>query len=89
MPPLANGLFCGFIDPAIHVVLIPAVFTISFIAFLWAVFYYAIAGEYDEFAREMAKGLMLWSIMAFLVMAAVWGAIDVIYGWLGISSGMC
>lgn len=84
-----SSVFCGFIDPAIHVVLIPAIFTISFIAFLWAVFYYAIAGEYDEFAREMAKGLMLWSIMAFLVMAAIWGVIEVVYGWLGISSGMC
>ncbi len=83
------GIFCAYIDPAIHSIIIPAIFALSFIAFLWAVFYYAIAGEYDEYAREMSKGLMLWSIMAFLFMAALWGLVEWAYSLAGIGSGVC
>lgn len=89
MPPLVNGVFCSFVDPAIHALILPVIFCASFIAFVWAVFYYAIAGEYDEFAREMAKGLMLWSIMAFIVMAALWGIVEWIYSMVGVGSMMC
>ena len=83
------GAFCAYIDPAIHSVLIPIVFASSFIAFLWGVFYYALAGEYDEFAREMAKGLMLWSVIAFIVMVVLWGLIEWVYSTLGVGSAMC
>lgn len=84
-----NGVFCAYIDPAIHGIIIPTIFVFSFVSFLWAIFYYAIEGEYDEFAREMAKGLMLWSIMAFIVMVVIWQLVEVVYEWAGIGSGMC
>ena len=84
-----NGIFCGFIDPALHGFLIPALFSASFVAFLWAMFYYAIAGEYDEFAREMSKGLMLWAIFAFIFMIVVWGIVEWVYSAAGVGSAIC
>jgi hypothetical protein len=83
-----NGIFCSLIDPGIHGVLIPLLFCASFIAFMWGVFFYALHGEYDEYAREMSKGLMLWSIFAFLFMAAVWGIVEWIYGAVGVGSAI-
>lgn len=85
----AGMLFCQYIDPGLHGILIPLIFTASFVAFLWAVAYYAFEGEYDEYAREMSKGLMLWSILAFLFMVVVWGILEVIYDYAGLSSAVC
>lgn len=86
---LDSGIFCGVIEPALSGILIPVIFSVSFIAFLWAVFYYAIAGEYDEYARDMAKSLMLWGILAFLFMVIVWAMVGVVYDWVGVNPAMC
>jgi|GEM_PF-1612998 len=85
----AMGIFCAYIVPGINGILIPLLFLASFVSFTWGVFHYAIVGEYDEFAREMSKGLMLWSILAFIFMVIVFGIAGFAYDAVGLSAAIC
>ncbi len=64
----------GLLSYAIFGLLIPLVFTLSFIVFVWGALQYFIAGGHDEEAREKGKSLMFYGFLVLAVMAAV-GAI--------------
>ena len=64
----------------INTLLVPLVFAIAFIVFIWGVFQYFIAGGADEEKRETGKSLMLWGIIGFFVMASVWGLVNIVRG---------
>lgn len=59
-------------------VLVPLVFTIAFIVFIWGVFKYFIAGTEDAEAKQRAQHLMLYGIVGFFVMVSVWGLVGVL-----------
>lgn len=52
--------------------LIPLVFTVLFVVFLWGAFYYIIAGGHDEEAREKGKALLLYGLIGFVVLVIFW-----------------
>lgn len=64
----------GFINGT----LVPLVFAIAFLVFIWGVFKYFILGGGDEGSREEGKKLMLWGIIAFVVMVSIWGIVNII-----------
>ncbi len=64
----------------INNVLVPLVFAIAFVVFIWGVFQYFIQGGADEEKREAGKSLMLWGIIGFFVMASVWGLVNILRG---------
>lgn len=64
----------------INSVLVPLVFALAFIVFIWGVFQYFIAGGHDEEKREQGKSLMLWGIIGFFVMVSVWGLVNILRG---------
>jgi len=69
----------------INSTLVPLVFAIAFLLFLWGIFKYFIWGGGDEAKREEGKQLMLWAIIAFVVMISVWGIVKLISTGLGIN----
>jgi len=70
----------------INSVLVPLVFAIAFIVFLWGVFQYFIAGGHDEEKRETGKSLMLWGIIGFFVMVSVWGLVNILKGSVSLNN---
>ncbi|MBU1292966.1 pilin [Patescibacteria group bacterium] len=64
----------------INSVLVPVVFAIAFIVFIWGVFQYFILGGHDEEKRETGKSLMLWGIIGFFIMVSVWGLVNILRG---------
>ena len=74
-----QGLITSVIS-FINNALVPLVFAIAFIVFIWGVFQYFIAGGADEEKRETGKSLMLWGIIGFFVMASVWGLVNIVRG---------
>jgi len=64
----------------INNVLVPLIFALAFIVFIWGVFQYFIAGGHDEEKRESGKQLMLWGIIGFFVMVSVWGLVNILRG---------
>jgi hypothetical protein len=67
----------------INVVLVPVLFAVAFIVFIWGIFYYFIAGGANEEKRDQGKQLAVWGIVALFVMVSVWGLVNVLVGTFG------
>ncbi len=66
--------FKGFIDS----ILIPLVFTVALLVFLYGMFKYFIAEGGNETSRETGKKLILWSIVGFVLMVSIWGIVNML-----------
>lgn len=78
-----DSYFTGF-TTFITNILIPLVFALALLMFLWGVFQYFILGGGDSTKRADGQQLMLWGIIAFVVMVAIWGIVNLIVGGLGL-----
>ena len=58
--------------------LVPAVFAIAFLLFIWGMFKYFILGGASEDSRESGKQLMIWGVVAFVMMVSIWGIVNVV-----------
>jgi|CXWL01.1.fsa_nt_gi hypothetical protein len=76
----------GFIIDIINNVLVPVVFALAFIVFIFGVFRYFISGGHDEEARDKGKQLMFFGIIGFFVMVSVWGLVNIIVGSVGLNN---
>jgi len=63
--------------------LIPFIWAIAFIVFIWGVYTYFIAGGADEEKRSQGKQLVMWSVIAFVVMTSIWGLVNLITNTFG------
>lgn len=68
----------GFIDN----ILIPLVFTVALLVFLYGMFTYFIVQGANEQSRETGRQLMLWSVIGFVVMVSIWGIVNMLAGGL-------
>jgi NADH:ubiquinone oxidoreductase subunit 2 (subunit N) len=76
------------ITQIINGVLVPLVFAIAFVVFIWGVFQYFIAaGENDE-KRETGKKLMLYGIVGFFLMVSVWGLVNILLGTFNLNQAV-
>lgn len=64
----------------IYAVLVPLVYAVAFVTFIWGVFLYLIAGGANEEKRDQGKQLIVWGIVGFFVMVSVWGLVNVLRG---------
>ncbi len=73
----------------INNVLVPVLFAIAFIVFLWGAFQTFIVGANDEEVKTHGKNLMLWGLIGFFVMVSLWGLVNILTGTVsfGTSSG--
>lgn len=67
----------GFIDA-----LVPVIFAIAFIVFIWGIFQYFIFGGADEEKRKMGRQLAVWGIIGMAIMFSVWGLVRILTGTL-------
>jgi hypothetical protein len=65
-----------FIDHAV----VPFIFAIALVAFLWGVFQYFIAGGADEEKRKTGRSFIIWGIIGFFVMVSIWGIVNLLVG---------
>jgi len=65
-------------------VLIPLIFTLAFLFFLWNVLTFIRSS--DKTNKEEAKQRMVWGIIALFVMLGVWGIIKILSNTLGLET---
>jgi hypothetical protein len=70
----------SFVINTINNVLVPVLFAIAFIVFLWGAFKTFILGANSEEVKEQGKNLMLWGLIGFFVMVSVWGLVNILTG---------
>lgn len=68
----------SFIITIINTVLVPVLFAVAFIVFLWGAFETFIFGANSEEVKEKGKNLMLYGLIGFFVMVSIWGLVNLI-----------
>lgn len=68
--------FIAFINDFV----IPFIWALAFIVFLFGLFKYFIQGGANEEQRDQGKQLVVWGIIAFFIMTSVWGIINLLSG---------
>ena len=67
----------SFIINVINNILVPVLFAVAFIVFLWGAFKTFILGANSEEVKEQGKNLMLWGLIGFFVMVSIWGLVNI------------
>lgn len=75
-----------FIINIINHVLVPVLFAVAFIVFIWGAFKSFILGANDEGEKGEGKKLMLYGLIGFVIMISVWGLVFIITNSLGLSN---
>lgn len=83
---MIQDFLIGFIDFGNSVV-IPLLFSIAFLFFIWNAFLFFILGGSNDEGKEKAKKLMLYGLMAMILMIVIWGVVKISTRALGIDRG--
>jgi len=75
--------FVKNINLFINNTIIPLLYGLALLVFLWGMFKYFILGGGDEGSRKEGRQLMLWGIIGFVVMVSVFGIVNLIADGLG------
>lgn len=79
----------GFIQNILQFIngtLVPSIFAIAFLVFLWGMFTTFILGGDDEEKQKKGKQLMMYSIAGFVIMVSLWGIVNLVakgFGFTG------
>jgi hypothetical protein len=61
----------------LNTVVVPLVFALAFIVFIWGIFQaFILNGANDEKRKEGAK-FALWAVIGFVIMISVWGIVNI------------
>lgn len=72
-----QGLFSNIIE-VLGTVIVPFLWGIAFLMFVWnAVRYFVFEGHSEE-GREKAKSLMIWGVSAFVFITIFWGIVSML-----------
>lgn len=74
----------SFIVCNINVAVIPLIFALALVMFIWGVVRYVINSS-DEAKKEQGRQFMIWGIIALTVMLCVWGLVAVLANTFGIN----
>lgn len=75
-----------FVIDFINNILVPLVFALAFIIFIWGVFTYFIRGAADAEKREKGRDFMIYGIIGFFVMVSVWGLVHILTGTISLNN---
>lgn len=65
-------------------VLIPFLFGLALLFFLWNAFRFFILGAHETEARDNARRLALYGILGFVFLVSIWGIVNIFVSGLGI-----
>lgn len=69
----------------INNVLVPVLFALAFIVFLYGIAKAYIFSAGDEEAVKQGHKLLMWGIIAFVVMISIWGIVNVVANTFGLA----
>ncbi|MBP6859966.1 MAG: hypothetical protein KBC38_00140 [Candidatus Pacebacteria bacterium] len=76
---LRIGWLLDFVDGYV----IPLIFGLAFVVFIWFVFVYFILGGAEEEQRAKGKQFLLWSLIGFVLMLSLWGIVNLLQNTIG------
>ncbi|MFA6257543.1 MAG: hypothetical protein WC671_00850 [Candidatus Paceibacterota bacterium] len=82
--PKFQDVLC-YITKIINDSIIPLIFALATVMFVWGVVQFFIINADEEAKREQGKQFMIWGIIALAVMLSVWGLVGILGSTFGIS----
>lgn len=76
------GGFIGEIVTFINQTLVPFVFAVSLLLFIYGVYLYFFHDRSAEDNIKNGRAYMIWAILAFVIMVSVWGIVNLLAGGL-------
>jgi len=80
------GDLLNYITCIISGSVIPLVFALATVTFIWGVVQYVINND-DEAKKAKGKTFMIWGVVALAVMVSVWGLVSILGNTFGITKG--
>lgn len=74
------------INTFINNVLVPLVFGLALLVFIYGMFQYFILGGASDDSREKGRQLIIWAVIGFVMMVSIWGIVNLIAGSLGVNN---
>ncbi len=75
--PTLQDLFC-YLTRIINNAIIPLLFAVATVAFVWGSIKFFIIDADEEAKREQGRQFMMWGIIALAVMLSVWGLVGIL-----------
>ena len=76
----------SFIINTINGVIVPVLFAVAFIVFLWGAFTTFILGASEGAKKEEGKNLTLYGLIGFFVMISIWGLVNILTNTAGLGN---
>jgi hypothetical protein len=80
---IGNGT-TGFIG-LLNTVVVPVIFALAFLVFVWGVVNYFFLHGGEEAKREEGRSFILWGLIGLAVLFSVWGLLNILLSTLGLA----
>lgn len=67
--------------------LVPLLMALAFLAFIWGMFQFFIAGASDPEKKEKGKAVMIYGVLGFVLIIILWGLVNFLAGATGLDNG--
>ncbi len=78
----------GYINCTIRDAIIPFLFAVALVTFVWGVVKFFFVDADEEAKRTQGKKFMIWGIIALTVMLCVWGLVRIVGSTVGINTNV-
>ena len=68
----------------INTIIVPVIFALAFIVFVWGVVNYFFLNGGDEVKRSEGRQFALWGVLGMVVLLSVWGFVNILLSTLNI-----
>lgn len=70
----------------INTILVPLIFTLALLAFIWGMFQYFILNGDNDTERKKGKALMVSAVVGFVLMVSIWAIVNLVAS--GLTTGL-
>jgi hypothetical protein len=70
---------------ALNTVVVPVIFALAFLAFIWGAIKYFFLSAGDDKARSDGRAFVFWGILGMVVLFSVWGFVNLLLSTLGLT----
>lgn len=65
-------------------VIVPLIFALAFLVFVWGVVKYIFLHGGEDKERQAGRQFMLWGVLGLVILFSVWGLVNILLSTLGI-----
>lgn len=80
------GTFAKNFGQFLNALVVPLMYALCFLFFLWGIFQYFIAGGANEEKRAQGRQFIIYAVIGFVAITALWAIVAFVYDTLGLDA---